>query len=127
VDTFALGWSASSSVDTFQSDSPCIAWSRVLGLHSDPLWTLADRRGGSLNGDKGAGGLQNGEVGRLILTSHVVRNSLGGRVNRGGESCSGVSFHGVERSSSGCTQSAGLTAGFRVSGGSLVVFQIAFL
>jgi len=51
--------------------------------------------------------------------SHRLRKSLGGRVLLGGESCSGVSFHGIVRTSNSGRLAAGVTAGFLVCGGSL--------
>jgi len=101
--------------------------SLVLDLHWIPLWTLAGRRGGSFIGDRSTGGLQKGEVGRLILISQVARRSRGGRVNRGGVRHSGMSFHSVELSP-GCGElSVGVSAGFLVLGGSLMMLLVQLL
>jgi len=92
----------------------------VLGLLWTPWCTLAGRLGGvPSSGERSDGGFHSGDVERRIRISQRLRKSLGGRVLLGGESCSGVSFQGMARSSSSSWLTAGVTVGFLVCGGSL--------
>jgi len=102
-----------------------VAWSLVLCRHCTPLCTLADRlEDGSRSGESNDGGLQNGEVGRRTLMSQVVRKSFGGRVNLGGDKCSGVILH-RNVAGSDCSWLATGAADLSMRGGSLAITRFS--
>jgi len=93
-------------------------------LHSSmsTVLPLAGRlEDGFRSGESNDEGLQNGEIGRRTLMSHVVRKSFGGRVNLGGDNCSGVILHRNVAGSDCSWLVTGAAADLSMRGGSLVI------
>jgi len=122
------GSSACSSAEDSQSLALCVLCSWVVQRHCTPLCTLAGLlEVGSRRGERSAGGLQKGEVGRRTRMSHVARNSFGGLVSLGGDNSSGVSLHFVGAGSDSDCTVAGSATVFLVCGGSLVIYYLWYL